>query len=333
MASNTVTSSNFNAQKISFSQMKSLDSGGKQAFVNYDGSMFVMQTPNCSLPFGMSAFDKAGPVKYSVELSLRGHDEVGSKVQQWFQTLNGLDEHMIDQGVKNSKQWFKADLSRDVIKAFYTPMVRYSKDKDGNVKPYPPNVKLSLRKKRDSSDFDVQCYDDQRELYRGIPLEELLVRGAQMTSLIQCTGVWVAGSKYGLSWKLVQSVISSLPQNSRRFAFVDDGELEAPKARSGGGGGGGLVRAPTATATDAISEDGEEEEEEEEEEAETFAPPPPSTTAAAAAAKKPSVLAALMPKAPVAQTLDDAADDAEPIPVPKKMRTTTVMKKKVVAAK
>jgi len=310
MASNVVTTTNFNAQKMSFSQMKSLDSGGKQAYVNYDGGMFVMQTPNCSLPFGMSAFDKAGPVKYSVELSLRGHDEAGSKVQQWFQTLNGLDEFMIDQGVKNSKQWFKADLSRDVIKAFYTPMVRYSKDKDGNVKPYPPNVKLSLRKKRDSSDFDVQMYDDQRELYRGIPLEELLVRGAQMTSLIQCTGVWVAGSKYGLSWKLVQSMITSLPQSSRRFTFVDDGEMAAP--------------APTKRAAPVAAAVDEEEEEEDEEEEEEFVPPP--------AAKKPSVLAALMPKAPVAQTLDDAADDAEPIPVPKK-KATTIMKKKVVAGK
>ena len=318
MASNTVTSSNFNAQKISFSQMKSLDSGGKQAYVNYDGSMFVMQTPSCSLPFGMSAFDKNGPVKYSVEISLRGYDEDGSNVQKWYNTLNGLDEYMIDQGVKNSKQWFKADLSRDVIKAFYTPMVRYAKDKDGNTKPYPPNVKLSLRKKRDSSDFDVQCYDDQRELYRGIPLEELLVRNAQMTSLIQCTGVWVAGSKYGLSWKLVQSVITSLPQNSRRFAFVDDGEMEVPKSQNRVPA---LARTSTVVAPPA---DVEEEEEEEEEEDEEFVPPP--------AAKKQSVLAALMPKpAPPAATLDDAADDAEPIPVPKKK--TTVMKKKVVGGK
>jgi hypothetical protein len=310
MASNVVLSSNFNAQKISFSQPKTLDSGGKQAYVNYDGGMFVMQTPQCTLPYGMNAFDKAGPVKYSVELSLRGYQDAGSKMEAFYKTLAALDEYMIDQGVKNSKQWFKADLSRDVIKAFYSPMVRFSKDKDGNLKPYPPTVKLSLKQKRDSQDFDVQCFDDKREPYRGIPLEELLVKGAQATSLMQCTGCWFAGSKYGLSWKLVQTILNSLPQSSRNFTFVDDGDLSAP--------------APQRRAAPVAEHVEEDEEEDEEEEDEAFTAPAP------APAKK-SVVAAVMPKAapPPPPQEDEEADDAEPIPVPKK--TTTVVKKKVVA--
>lgn len=105
----------------------------------------------------MSAFDKAGPVKYSVELSLRGYDDPSNKVKSFYDALTRLDEFMIDQGVKNSKQWFKSDLSRDVIKAFYTPMIRIPLDKDGNRKPYPPTVKLNLKQKRDSQEFDVQC--------------------------------------------------------------------------------------------------------------------------------------------------------------------------------
>jgi len=307
MASNVVLASNFNAQKISFSQPKTLDSGGKQAYVNYDGGMFVIQTPMCTLPYGMNAFDKAGPVKYSVELSLRGYNEPGSKMEAFYNMLVAMDEYMIDQGVKNSKQWFKADLSRDVIKAFYSPMVRFSKDKDGNVKPYPPTVKFSLKQKKDSQDFDVQCFDDKRELYRGIPLEELLVKGAQATSLGQCTGCWFAGSKYGLSWKLVQTILNSLPQSSRNFTFVDDGDLGAAPVQQ--------TRRVAAPAPAPV------EDEEEEEEDEAF-------TAPAAPAKK-SVVAAVMPKAAPPPQEEEDADDAEPIPVPKK--TTTVVKKKVVS--
>ena len=306
MASNVVLSSNFNSSKISFSQLKTLDSGGKQAYVNYDGGMFVLQTPMCTLPYGMNAFDKAGPVKYSVELSLRGYNEAGSKMESFYKMLCALDEYMIDQGVKNSKQWFKADLSRDVIKAFYSPLVRFSKDKDGNVKPYPPTVKLSLKQKKDSQDFDVQCFDDKREAYRGIPLEELLVKGAQATSLAQCTGCWFAGSKYGLSFKMIQSILNNLPQSSRNFTFVDDGDLSAP--------------APQRRAAPVPVEEHVEEEEEDE----AFTAPAP-----AAPAKK-SVVAAVMPKAaPPPPQEDEEADDAEPIPVPKK--TTTVVKKKVVS--
>lgn len=302
MASNVVLASNFNTQKISFSQLRVLDSGGKQAYINYDGGMFVFQTPSCSLPYGMSAFDKAGPVKYNVELSLRGYDEASSKMNQFYDALSKLDEYMIDQGVKNSKQWFKADLSRDVIKAFYTPMIRIPLDKEGNRKPYPPTIKLSLKQKRDSQDFDVQCYDEKKSLYKGIPLEELLVKGAAMTCLIQCTGVWFAGSKFGLSWKLVQSLITALPNTSRGLTFVDDGELSSGAAKP----------------------QPQEDEEEDEEEDEVFKAP----------AAKSSVVAAMMPK-PAApepsESLDDEADDAEPIPVPKK--TTSVVKKKIIAKK
>ena len=321
MASNTVLASNFAAQKVSFTAPKVLDSGGKQAYVNYDGGMFVMQTPSLTLPYGMNAFDKAGPVKYSVELSLRGYEGDQPKVKQFYQALAALDEYMIDQGVANSQQWFKSKLSRDVIKAFYTPMIRVPLDKDGNRKPYPPTIKLSLRQKRDSQDFEVQCYDENKQLYRGIPLEELLVKGAAATCLIQCTGVWFAGSKYGLSWKAVQIRIDNLPQNARGFTFVDEGEEF--------GNAGGQTRTPAApkrAAPAAVAELQDEDEEEDESEDEALKAPAP--------AARGSVLSAVAPKAapaPAPVEEDDEADDAEPIPVPKK--TATVVKKKVVPKK
>ena len=300
MASNVILSSNFNTQKCSFSQLRVLDSGGKQAYINYDGNMFVFQTPSCRLPYGMSTFDKSGPVKYSVDLSLQGYDEAGSKMSQFYDALYRLDEFMIDQGVKNSKQWFKAELSRDVVKAFYSPVIRFGLDKDGNRKPYPPTLKAALKQKRDSQVFDVECYDEKKQLYKGIPIEELMVKGAQMTCLIQCTGVWFAGSKFGLSWKLTQALITSLPQNSRSYTFVDDGELASPPQK----------KTPVAAVVQ------EEEEEEEEEEDEVFQAP-------VSTVKQSAPKAAPVPVV----SLDDDAEDAEPVPVPKKI----VAKKKIIA--
>jgi Family of unknown function (DUF5871) len=276
-ANSVVVASAFSTSDVSFSQIKVLESGGKQVYVNYGGrNSFVVQTPQSTLPYGMSVFDKAGPVKYSAELSLRGYDEAG-KMQEFYEMMHTLDEFMIDQGVKNSRAWFKCDPNREVIKAFYTPTVRFSVDKEGNRKPYPPTVKLQLRQ-RDGV-FETKMYDDKRNLYSGIPMEELLVKGAQITALIQCTGVWFAGSKFGLSWKAIQIRVDNLPQSARGFTFVDDGE-SAP--------------APSKAAPARVQEEEEEEEE----------PPAPPPKAA-----KASVVAAVV---------DDEAEDQEPIVVPKK---------------
>ena len=203
-----------------------MDSGAKQAYVNYDGHSLMMQVSGLSVPYGMSVFDKAGPVKYSVDVSLKGYDDPTSKAYQIYNAFNSLDEYMIDLGVKFSKQWFKSDLNREIIKAFYTPCIRFSKDAEGNVKPYPPTLKIQL-KQRDGK-FETAIYDDKKRPLTDIPLEDILVKGATISSLTQCTGVWFAGSKFGLSWKAIQIKADHLPESIRGFAFRDeDGETSA----------------------------------------------------------------------------------------------------------
>jgi len=307
MSSNTVTADKFSVSNVTFSPLKVLDSGGKQAYVNYNSAMFVMQTPSCVLPYGMSVYDKAGPVKYSVELSMRGYDEAG-KMKQFYEAMTKLDEFMVEQGVKNSKQWFKADLNKEVVRAFYTPIVRIPLDKDGNRKPYPPTIKLQLRQRRDSSKFETVMYDENKQEYQGLSMEELLVKGAQVTSLIQCTGLWFAGSKFGVSWKATQMRVDVLPQSARGFTFVDEGEEGRPVQS----------KRPQAKAQ-AV----EDEEEEDEEEDAVFTAPAPSS--------KKSVVEAVMPKAQQDEEEDEEGEDVEPVPVPKKVVTS--VKKKVVPAK
>ena len=240
----------------------------------------------------MNVFDKAGPIKYSMDLSLRGYDD-NPKIKEIHDAFVALDEYMIDQGVKNSKQWFKADLSRDVIKAFYTPMVKVAKDADGNPKPYPPTIKINLRKQGEK--FDVSVYDDKKRPYDGVPLEDLLVKGAQLTTVIQCTSVWFAGSKFGLSWKALQIRMDRVPESMRGYAFVDDDSAPAPKAQV------------KSTNKFALPEEDEEVEDDE-----AFVPKAP-------------VKAVVVP--PVIE--DEEGEEVEPIPVPKKAVVTA---KKVVKA-
>ena len=319
----------FDVSNLSVGPMKSLDSGGKMASLFYkygdsSSSSLTTQVGSLSLPYGMNVFDKAGPVKYSIDLSLRGYDE-NAKVKAVYDAFSQLDTWMVDQGVKNSKAWFKSDLSRDVIKAFYTPMVKVAKDAEGNPKPYPPTFKVNLRKQNDQ--FDVKVYDDQARPYEGVPLEDLLVKGAQVTVLIQCTSIWFAGSKFGLSWKAKQIRMDKVPESMRGYAFLEDDD--GVPARS-------QTSAPRAAGNQnkfASLQDEVEDEAEAEEDAAFTAPAPTPV-------QKQSVLTAMMPKAsapapapaPAVAAEDEEAEDHEPIPAPSatKKLTTTAVKKQVV---
>lgn len=222
-----------------------LESGGKQAYLNYQNQPLVMQVGSLETPFGMSVYDKVQPAKYSVELNLRGHDDPAQNpnVAAIFTALNSLDEFMVEQGVKNSKQWFKADMSREVVGALYTPSLRFAKDGNGVRKPYPPTLKVQLRQK--GGVFDADVYDAQSNSLKGTPLEEVLVKRAQLTVLMRCTGVWFAGGKFGLSWKAIQIRADKVPAGIRGPAFLPD--------ESAGGSAG------TRNQFQALADDDDEE--------------------------------------------------------------------------
>jgi hypothetical protein len=328
--SSIVTVSNFQTKSVTISPLKALQSGAKQAYVSYTGERLLMQSAvSMTVPFGLNISEFGAAPEYSVNLSFRGAEQ-SAEIKQFLEAMNQLDEFMIGEGVKNSKAWFKADLSKDVIKAFYTPCVKYSKDKDGNVLPYPPNLKLKLRKT--DGQFEAKFYDVKGKPYSNVPIEDLLVKGVQVTAIMECGGVWFAGSKFGLTWRAKQIAIHKLPEKIGDFAFkglasaspVEDEEEEKQPS----------YKKPTSKVAEIDDEA-------------VFA------ATATATATKTSAVAAMMPQAqaqaptptPVAaqekekedhssessshaaSTVDDEdADDLEPVPAPKKM----VVKKKVV---
>ena len=268
-----------------------------------------MQVGSLETPFGLSVYDKATPPKYTVDLKLAGYDDATNnpKTAAVYNAMSALDECIIQQAVKNSRQWFKADMNIDMARMLYTPSVRFAKDSDGNVKPYPPTLKIQLRQ-RDGK-FETAVYDSDKRPLTDIPLEDVLVKKAFLTALIQCTGVWIAGGKFGLSWKAVQIRADKIPDSIRGFAFLDDGE-EAPAQPA--------QRAPPtpraapppkpANQFELLDEDEEVDDEE--------ALAPPAKVAKAA-------------PAPAPMDEEEEADDVAPAPVPVKK---TVTKKVIVKA-
>lgn len=301
--SSVVYPSNLDTKQITISALRSLQSGAKSAYLNYGGGRLVMQSAvSMSVPFGLNCADKYGPPTYSVELSFRGHEQ-RPEIKEFMEAMNSLDEFMLNEGVKNSKSWFKADLSRDVVKAFYTPLVKYSMDKSGNVLSYPPNIKLKLPKNND--EFEAKFYDVNGTPYKGVPVEDLLVKGVQVTAIMECTGVWFAGSKFGLTWKAKQIAIHKLPERMSDFAFK------------------GLGSAPSASHDAEIDDD---EVFKQERKPSVLAAVMPSASSATASVSAAGTIGSAQATQDEEEVDDEDADDVEPVPAPKK----TIIKKKVI---
>jgi hypothetical protein len=292
--SSIIYPSNFNSKNLTISAPRTLQSGAKQAYINIGGDKFIMQTAIAmTVPFGLNIADKYGPPEFSVDLSFRGADQ-RPEIKESLNVMTQLDEFMIQKGVENSVAWFKSKLSEDVIRAFYTPCVKYSKDKEGNVTSYPPNLKVKLRKV--NNDFETKFYDLNGSPYKGVPVEELLVKGVQVTAIMECSGVWFAGSKFGLTWRAKQIAIHKLPERINDFAFKGLGSVKPQK--------------------EVVEDEEGDEEETADNEIEDDA----------VFKSKPSAVSSVMPQDSVD---DEAGDDVEPVPAPKK----TIVKKKVIAKK
>jgi hypothetical protein len=211
----SVLASEFDASKLSFGEVKPVgQSGAKAVNMTYSGSSLVMQVSNLDVPYGLNVEDKFGPTKYSLNLSLRDYDS-NPKVKSVYEALTALDERVMSECVE--KNWLKKPgMTQQILgqMKLYKSTVKFSEDQNGNRKPYPPTVKVALRKKNDK--FETVFYDQDKKEIKDVAIEDLIVKRMTVTALIECTGVWISSVGCGLSWKVKQLKVVSKPDGVGR---------------------------------------------------------------------------------------------------------------------
>lgn len=215
--------SEFDISNVKYSAVRTLDNGGKVIYLSYNGAPLVLQTPEMHAPFGISKWDnEKGGNKVTVDLSFKGKD-TRPVLENFFQNFLALDEKLVTDGADNSVTWLKKKYNETVVKEFYTPIVKYAKDKNTGEPSdkYPPTFKVTLPKKDGKYTFEVYNQDKQQ-----VNLDDVELKGARVTALIQCLGIWVAGQKYGLSWKVLQmKVVPQSKINGYSFKELKDDKV------------------------------------------------------------------------------------------------------------
>lgn len=240
MSSNDIIKAkDFDANNISYGDVKvNPKTKGKSIYINYGGpgKSIILQTPEMRCPFGINKWvgENGAPDKYDINLSFDGRNMEGP-VKTFFDVLNSLDDKLVDDTTINAKKWFGKPMpNREVVEALYSKTIRFSKDKDtGEINTkYEPTFKATLPIK--DGKFDVTVWDYQRnELDINEIIESGSSRLAQVKLLVSLTGIWVVGTKFGLTWKVKQIIINRAPARiGRECAFVEDDDLPAYVAGS-----------------------------------------------------------------------------------------------------
>lgn len=208
---NIILPNDFALSKINYGQVKKLDNGGKSIYIKYGGDPLIMQLPEMSAPFGLSKWTGDGKTKYTLDLSFAGKDQ-RPVLQKFFDNIGGLDKKLITDAIENSPTWFNKKYSSfEVVEALYTPMLKYAKDKaTGEITDkYPATFKMNMPLSKDGSSFDCEVYDAKCNRMDIMALEEKGgIKGARVSAIVQCLGIWIAGSKFGCSWKVIQMQVS-----------------------------------------------------------------------------------------------------------------------------
>lgn len=190
---------------IKFGDIKSLDNGGKVIPVYYKGNPLTIQTPQCYAPFGINVFKNDKVESHSMDLSFKDKEKRPS-LMKFYKFYQELDKIIINACMANHQTWFKKkEQKKDVVEALYTSLIKFSKDKDtGEITDkYPPTFKLKVPCKNDK--YLVSCYNENGEKYEN--LNTVDTKGAKIITIIRCNGIWIAGGKFGCSFKTIQMEI------------------------------------------------------------------------------------------------------------------------------
>jgi hypothetical protein len=207
----------FDAAQITYGEPKDIGTnGGRSVYINFNKMPITIQTPEMIAPYAMK--DWEGNHNYTLDLSFKGK-ESRKVLDTFFNKLTEFDSKLIQDGIKNGLSWLRKPIKSEVVaETIYTKMVRYSKDKNtGEISDkFPPTLKLKVPYK--DGKFICETYNGNKEL---IDIASVETKGARITAIIQCLGIWVAGGKYGVTWKVLQMKVLPAP-TIKGYAIKED---------------------------------------------------------------------------------------------------------------
>jgi hypothetical protein len=243
MADTIIDGTLFNSNNVKYSAPKANTSGGKSITVlnKLSNTGLRISTP-LMLTWGASDFvDESGKGNGKFEMSLQFPNDPEDKNEDTNALLKNLIEFenkIKTDALKFSKEWFgKIHKSSEVVDALWTPMLKYSRDKNTGEPNLTKAPVLRVKIPQWEGVWKSEIYDeDGAKLFpdsmsQVTPLD-FIKKGTQVATIIQCGGLWFANGKFGMTWKLIQAVVQKPRANIVGQCFIKLKKADKEKLKS-----------------------------------------------------------------------------------------------------
>jgi hypothetical protein len=304
---NVILAKQVDVSKFKYSTPRTLDNQSRSVYVNYEGGGLAIQTPLMSLPYGLGDWNdkneesgkKDAIKKYDLNISFNGADS-NPKVKELLDKMVEIEKKITDDAFENRVAWLNDDYDgiKSVVNKLFTPIVKYDKDKATKkiVGKYPPTMKLKLPydSKNETFTFIAQDMGGDDVEFKSIMRN---LKGAKARLIIQLSGIWIAGGRFGCIWKVVKARFEIT--KARNVDFIEDSDVEVDEEKEkdeddellkADALANAFAKKTTVEESDASDseEEAEAAEEEEENDSEIEEPPPPPPVKKTSATKKPA---------------------------------------------
>ena len=213
-----VSGVDFNTEKDFVYTKAKVNANGRKSIGilnNRDKKSLYLSTP-LMLTWGVNEYTNENGGSNSYDLALQfPNDEYNSpECVAFLKNMQALEQKLKDDAVVNSKDWLnKSKLVPEAVDALWSPMLKYPKDKESGEPDYSRAPTLKVKIPFWEGVFkNVELYnEDQTQLYpsddESVSISDLITKGSNIATIIQCGGIWVANGKFGVTWKLFQAVV------------------------------------------------------------------------------------------------------------------------------
>lgn len=204
------------AKDLKYSKPKANSSGGKSVgILNASTNSATFISTPLMMTWGVSTFEdkKTGEKTYSMSLQFPGEEYNTPAIAKFRANLTKFEEKIKADALVNQKDWFgKTTLTAQHIDFQWTPMLKFAKGENGEP-DHNKNPTLSVKIPIWEGVWNVELFDPSTRKIFPDPCNEhvtpvdLIAKGSHVAVVLQCGGVWFAGGKFGVTWKLFQAVV------------------------------------------------------------------------------------------------------------------------------